>query len=256
MVRKHQPHDYFAPPRRVDGFTLIELLTVIAIIGILAAIIIPTVGRVRSSAKNAACKNNLRQIGVAVQIYGNENKFYPPSRTALNDSSRPNFLWRQLLRPYMGTNGDPSRQNTETLNSQIIVCPARTMTPVDEATNVRPTYSAHSLVMPDMQDGSPPMRRFGSIPRPTEVILMIDGTQQTNGGSHSNLWSITGIKSAGATNTADNFLTVSNDQDPEGGGYIRYRHSENTTTNTVFVDGHVGQFQKGTMKERNIKINY
>lgn len=49
-----------------QAFTLIELLTVIAIIGILAAIIIPTVGKVRDSAKKAQCVSNLKQIGMTI----------------------------------------------------------------------------------------------------------------------------------------------------------------------------------------------
>jgi general secretion pathway protein G len=61
------------------GFTLIELLTVIAIIGILAAIIIPVVGKVRASARAAQCGSNLRQVGVSFRLYVEDNKGRMPT---------------------------------------------------------------------------------------------------------------------------------------------------------------------------------
>lgn len=63
------------------AFTLIELLTVIAIIGVLAAILIPTIARVRESAKSSACTNNLRQVGIAIQGYIGDNKGSLPPAT-------------------------------------------------------------------------------------------------------------------------------------------------------------------------------
>lgn len=72
------------------GFTLIELLTVIAIIGILAAIIIPTVGKVRETAQRSVASSNLRQIGQATLIYASDNNESLPQRN-LASTSGVNF---------------------------------------------------------------------------------------------------------------------------------------------------------------------
>ncbi len=61
-----------------SAFTLIELLTVIAIIGILAAIVVPTVGKVRLSAQRAAALSNVRQIALAMNVYASDGSGYLP----------------------------------------------------------------------------------------------------------------------------------------------------------------------------------
>jgi len=55
------------------AFTLVELLVVMAIVGLLAGLLLPVLGRARAQAKGAACLSNLRQIGVALQLYVDEN---------------------------------------------------------------------------------------------------------------------------------------------------------------------------------------
>ncbi|EIP97742.1 prepilin-type N-terminal cleavage/methylation domain-containing protein [Opitutaceae bacterium TAV1] len=78
------------------GFTLIELLTVIAIIGILAAIIIPTVGKVRESARSTRCVSNLRSVGVAMALHIEDHKGSLPgplqSGQGTPDANKPGFV--------------------------------------------------------------------------------------------------------------------------------------------------------------------
>jgi prepilin-type N-terminal cleavage/methylation domain-containing protein len=72
-----------AVPRGRPAFTLIELLVVIAIIAILAAMLLPALARAKESGRCIACSNNLRQLGMAMQIYVGDNQgTLPPHLTS------------------------------------------------------------------------------------------------------------------------------------------------------------------------------
>jgi prepilin-type N-terminal cleavage/methylation domain-containing protein/prepilin-type processing-associated H-X9-DG protein len=96
------------------AFTLVELLTVIAIIGILAAIIIPTVGKVRESARAVQCASNLRQVQMANIAWATDNKGgYAPLLLVDKDNASMTIMWHQnsdflayLARERTGTTGE------------------------------------------------------------------------------------------------------------------------------------------------------
>lgn len=76
------------------GFTLIELLVVIAIISLLAAILFPVFGRARENARRTSCVNNMKQMGLGVMMYAQDNDGrYPMSSGAMR--------WPDYIQPYV-----------------------------------------------------------------------------------------------------------------------------------------------------------
>ncbi len=74
------------------GFTLIELLVVIMIIAVLGALLLPALARGKAAAKSAKCKSNLRQWGIALNLYVDEHGYYPGTPPSIRDSGRGLFL--------------------------------------------------------------------------------------------------------------------------------------------------------------------
>jgi prepilin-type N-terminal cleavage/methylation domain-containing protein/prepilin-type processing-associated H-X9-DG protein len=88
VVFRIDPHLTRAASRR--AFTLVELLVAIAIIGLLAALFLPVLGRAKEEGRGAACLSNLHQIGIALQLYVDDNANRLPALfDALPDAKPP-----------------------------------------------------------------------------------------------------------------------------------------------------------------------
>ena len=77
--------------RRVVGFTLVELLVVVGIIAILVALLLPALQKAQEQARRTACLSNMHQIGLAMMMYGHDNKSWVPPRHRLGDPNNAGF---------------------------------------------------------------------------------------------------------------------------------------------------------------------
>ena len=90
--------------KKISGFTLIELLMVIAIIGILAGILIPTVGAVRTQANLAASKAQLSNYVTAITMFKGEYGYYPFPNAQTNNGANVNSLSDDFIETLSGRN--------------------------------------------------------------------------------------------------------------------------------------------------------
>src|SRR5438132_10712239 len=122
------------------GFTLIELLVVIAIIAVLIGLLLPAVQKVREAANLVSCKNNLKQIGLAMHHYHDSRGtfpvgYYDPTPWPQTDNG-PGWGWGAYLLPYLEQDnlynqinfkldvGDPANAVIRTTFLKSFICPS------------------------------------------------------------------------------------------------------------------------------------
>jgi len=253
------------------GFTLIELLVVIAIIAILAAILFPVFAKVREKARQTACTSNLKQIGLAIMQYTQDNdETYPMGTWANPNGSLPHITWQVAVQPYIkngtaghaGSTGFPNAYgDDETYVGGVFSCPSHA-----GGANVQAQYVVREDVFPYFYVGgySAPVRTLAAIDSPASKIGLWEVGAPASGKLAQNAsteipgdewywWN--GNK---ASHTNYDLMFGDCDGTGESGwgvctDYPRYRHTG--TANFLFLDGHVKSMHKGQLDwERDIFI--
>lgn len=107
--------------KNTSGFTLVELLVVIGIIAVLVSILLPSLAKARASAQQVKCMSNLRQIGMAAQIYTMDKKVYPGSYK--DPYSSLSVHWYKLLIPLMQGKGGEMSEVEYPKGVKYVQCP-------------------------------------------------------------------------------------------------------------------------------------
>ena len=185
---------------RSAGFTLVELLVTIGVIGLLIAILLPTLGRVREQGMRLKCNVNLHQLGLAFQMYSHaepngsfpRTKYVPGKPLALkNDGYQVRDSFGNS--GYVGENNVPASlyllMKTQKLPPAMFVCPSTEATPypedVRQSSNWRaiPDQMTYSLATPYPSATATSPLRWGNT-LGSEFALMADINPGTRGGSN------------------------------------------------------------------------
>jgi prepilin-type N-terminal cleavage/methylation domain-containing protein/prepilin-type processing-associated H-X9-DG protein len=183
-------------PRPLPGFTLLELLVTIAIIGILAALLLPALSRAKAKATGVVCANNLKQLQACWQMYVDDhNGLVPPNRSAIT-----NGAWRSTPDSWIGNSSAPLDTTFAPIQQGLLFkydynrsvalyhCPADKST-VRNSTMLRTrSYSMSGCLGGRTNEVQSTVERASAIPDPATLFVFIDENEDSIDDAHFLTW--------------------------------------------------------------------
>ena len=175
LLAARTPQPEKMPKGGLRAFTLIELLVVIAIIAILAALLLPALARAKSKAQQAACVSNLKQVGIALVLYADDNGGFWPFAS---DTTQPDpNIWTKELQPYMRLRGnqDSGQENP------VFICPSTRYDGWPSTADLSRTYGCTGTMLGPTGSGgltSTKCRKVTSMKNPAESLLVVEGKKE------------------------------------------------------------------------------
>lgn len=280
-MRLRKIEDRFANRRRSGrpaGFTLVELLVVIGIIGVLVAILVPALKTAREAANRTKCASNLRQVGLAMRMYINDNRgwtaFAPnyglwelPRGTPLK-ADDPYAYWGIAYMPYISrldpsafrsSSGSLATENALANSRSLFRCPSNRYMDIDPGYSdvaMPATYGLNWFVTHQPGDFSPiPRGRNTTKIRDTSAFIVAhDAFEHLLEGNGDFLTNIRITNPDVPSYTADSINITQYRYEPRAPIAVQEYYRHNKSCNVLWLDGHVSGVAQSDGK--NIPIEW
>ncbi|MCP4589388.1 MAG: prepilin-type N-terminal cleavage/methylation domain-containing protein [bacterium] len=196
------------------AFTLVEVMVVISIIGLLLAILLPSMARSRENARAVLCRGNLVEWGRGMFVYADLHRGWLPYEDR-GEEALGRFCWFDVMKDIF---------NTATIPESVRACPTVLRSDPEREESYR-MNSKLAETNPNSEHYLP-YRRLNTLARPGQTVLLFDGDVGGGRVSFKGRWRVRGDD-------------------------VNYRH--NDATNILFADWHVEMFRTHVVREKSIR---